>query len=374
MFAVKERKIYMPKIPYSKRPDGRYYKQIVIGFDTNGKRKTKTLYDKDWRKLDKKVKEFCVNAEHGVFIRDDITLEECVKLWLRTKQDIRPATMHGYKRVLKYLNPIHHILLKNLKLIHIQSIYESMRKISIIDSIWRLNSLLKSIFNYAIDNNFMTINLALKTTLPKRNPQKRRGLTEYEKSAIFDHFEDFSKFEQGLLMLLYYTGMRRNEILALQKKDIDFTKNCINVYKTLTIDEEYKTIVQYQTKTVAGTRTIPMVESLKDFLVSYTEKLKEEDFLFLSNCGHLIQSGVFAYHWTCILKKINQHMPEGKVTNITPHYFRHNFTTDLVYAGVPLKTVQAIMGHEDIQTTMNIYADVRYNNDDVIDKLSSYLG
>ena len=322
MFAVKERKIYMPKIPYSKRPYGRYYKQIVIGFDTSGKRKVKTLYDKDWRKLDKKVKEFCVNAEQGVFVRDDITLEECVNLWLRTKQDIRPATMHNYKRLLKYLNPIQHILLKNLKLMHIQTIYEEMRKIGIIDSIWSLNSLLKSIFNYAID----------------------------------------------------YTGMRRNEILALQKKDINFTNNCINVHKTLATDKECRTIVQYQTKTAAGTRTIPMVESLKDFLVSYTEKSEEEDFLFLSSAGHLIQSGVFAYHWRCILKKINKYMPEGEVTNITSHYFRHNFTTDLVYAGVPLKTVQAIMGHENIQTTMDIYADVRYDNSDVIHKLSSYLG
>ena len=47
-------------------------------------------------------------------------------------------------------------------------------------------------------------------------------------------------------------------------------------------------------------------------------------------------------------------MPEGKVTNITPRYFRHNFTTDLVYGRVSRKTVQAIMGHKNIQTTMNI--------------------
>ena len=69
----------MPKIPYSKRPDGRYYKQIVIGFDSKGKRKVKTLYDRDWRKLDKKVKEFYLNAEHGVFINEDITLGECAE-------------------------------------------------------------------------------------------------------------------------------------------------------------------------------------------------------------------------------------------------------------------------------------------------------
>lgn len=374
MFAVKEREIYMPKIPYSKRPDGRYYKQIVIGFDTNGKRKTKTLYDKDWRKLDKKVKEFCVSAEQGVFVRDDITLEECVNLWLRTKRDIKPTTLHAYQIALKHVEPIQHMLLKNLKLIHIQAIYERLYLKNTIDTIWVLNTLLKNIFTYAINNNFMTVNLAEKTTLPKKNPQKRRGLTENEKHAIFDHFESFSRFEQGYLMLLYYTGMRRNEILALQKKDIDFTKNYINVHKTLVMDKDYKTVVQMETKTAAGMREVPMIKVLKKFLIEYTENLSEDDFLFLSNRGNLIQPGVSAYKWKCILKKINQHMPEGEVTNITPHYFRHNFTTDLVYAGVPLKTVQAIMGHENIQTTMDIYADVRYDNNDVIHKLSSYLG
>ena len=64
---------------------------------------------------------------------------------------------------------------------------------------------------------------------------------------------------------------------------------------------------------------------------------------------------------------------EKKIVPITPHYFRHNFTTDLIYAGVPLKTVQTIMGHENIQTTMDIYTDVRYDNNEVIEKLDNYL-
>ena len=128
--------------------------------------------------------------------------------------------------------------------------------------------------------------VAEKTILTKKKTNKRRGLTDKEKQAVFDNFDKFSRFEQGLLMLLYYTGMRRNEILALQKKDIDLEK---------------------------------------------------------------------------------------KIVPITPHYFRHNFTTDLIYAGVPLKTVQTIMGHENIQTTMDIYTDVRYDNNKLIEKLDNYL-
>ena len=109
-------------------------------------------------------------------------------------------------------------------------------------------------------------------------------------------------------------------------------------------------------------------------LPGYVTEEMQQTSLENDDRGNLIQPGVSAYKWKCILKKINKYMPEGEVTNITPHYFRHNFTTDLVYAGVPLKTVQAIMGHENIQTTMDIYADVRYDNNDVIHKLSSYLG
>ena len=45
----------------------------------------------------------------------------------------------------------------------------------------------------------------------------------------------------------------------------------------------------------------------------------------------------------------------------------------LIYAGVPLKTVQTIMGHENIQTTMDIYTDVRYDNNEIIEKPDNYL-
>ena len=363
----------MPKIPYSKRPDGRYYKQIVIGFDSKGKRKVKTLYDRDWRKLDKKVKEFYLNAEHGVFINEDITLGECAELWLKTKNNIRVSTLKIYKGAIKYLKPIEHILLKNVKLLHIQSIYNDMYNNNVQESIHTLNRLLKNIYDYAINNNFVTVNLAKKTILPKRNCKKRRGLTDKEKQAVFDNFDKFSGFEQGLLMLLYYTGMRRNEILALQKKDIDLKKKIIHVCKTLVSGKNYKTVVQNQTKTPAEMRIIPITTQLEDFLRDYLKPLKDEDFLFLSNKGNLIQSSVFAYRWKKILSKINKYLPPNEPTNITPHYFRHNFTTDLIYAGVPLKTVQTIMGHENIQTTMDIYTDVRYDNDEVIEKLDNYL-
>lgn len=179
--------------------------------------------------------------------------------------------------------------------------------------------------------------------------------------------------EPKLLRTDLKSGMRRNEILALQKKDIDLKKKIIHVCKTLVSGKNYKTVVQNQTKTPAGMRIIPITTQLEDFLRDYLKPLKDEDFLFLSKNGNLIHSGLFDYIWKKILSKINKYLPPNEPTNITPHYFRHNFTTDLIYAGVPLKTVQTIMGHENIQTTMDIYTDVRYDNNEVIEKLDNYL-
>ena len=46
---------------------------------------------------------------------------------------------------------------------------------------------------------------------------------------------------------------------------------------------------------------------------------------------------------------------------ITPHILRHTYITNLVHAGVDPKTVQYLAGHENSETTMDIYAKAKYN-------------
>lgn len=69
--------------------------------------------------------------------------------------------------------------------------------------------------------------------------------------------------------------------------------------------------------------------------------------------------------WKSIQKQINLCIPNRSRLEITPHYLRHNYATELIYANVPLKTVQYLMGHKNIQMTMNIYADTRRDDESV---------
>ena len=173
--------------------------------------------------------------------------------------------------------------------------------------------------------------------------------------------------------IAYYTGLRRNEILALTKDDIDFLNNAISVNKTLVSDGHGHTIVQNHLKSKAGTRVVAMCERLKCILTEYLQTLNAPDGrLFITIHGNNISPTVFDYRWKSVLKKINTFMPKNQSTNISPHYLRHNWATDLIYAGVPLKSVQYMMGHEKIDMTLSIYADTRIDNAGTVKTMNDF--
>ena len=105
--------------------------------------------------------------------------------------------------------------------------------------------------------------------------------------------------------------------------------------------------------------------------MEYVPNLTDNRLFVLKN-GNNISHATFDYRWKGILKKINMFMPENQSTNITPHYLRHNWATDLIYAGVPLKSVQYMMGHENIDMTLSIYTDVRIDNNGVIKTMNDF--
>ena len=152
----------LPKIPYSKRKDGRYYKQIVIGVDENGKKKVKTLYDRDWRALDKKVREFTISLEQGRYVYSSITLGECVDMWMQGKNDVCEGTQRTYRAMQHQLQPIAYIKIDKIKPAQIEHLYADLYAKGVIASIKNLSGFLKRIYRFAISNQFASVNAAQK--------------------------------------------------------------------------------------------------------------------------------------------------------------------------------------------------------------------
>ena len=148
-----------------------------------------------------------------------------------------------------------------------------------------------------------------------------------------------------VLMFLYYTGIRLNEVVNLRWDDIDFQRDVIHL-KTAKGEKE---------------RIIFLHEKLKRFIEYFN--IKKEGFVFLSNLGSKYDKRTIQ----AIVGNAAKKAGIGKRT--TPHILRHSFATHLLEAGADIRHIQKLLGHSNLQTTQ-IYTHVA-NKD--IKKLADLL-
>ena len=203
-------------------------------------------------------------------------------------------------------------------------------------------SILNMIFSYAILNGYTDNNPTQVITLPSKLPKKARKLpTDEELAIVNSNYEGFAFLPYFLLN----TGLRRSEALALDYSDIDFENKTITVNKHLLHDGNTP-IVEHQTKTEAGKRTVILLDRVADKLPR-----TKKGHIFANLDGSYLTKCQYAKRWAKWQK-------ENNIT-VTAHQLRHGFATMLYEAGIDLKDAQDLMGHSDIKTTQTIYTHIR---------------
>lgn len=216
--------------------------------------------------------------------------------------------------------------------------------------------------------------------------EKKRALT-YDEQQVFIKFLEKNKLYKlwlPIFSIMLETGMRVGEIIGLRWEDVDFDKRIISINHTLVYYNHTKNGYYYNIhtpKTKAGIRTIPMTENVIELLYKEKEyqKLMEiicqmtidgyTDFIFLNRYEKVHNQATLNKALRRIMRDCNQEImaKEGNKKDITLlprfscHILRHTFTTRLCEAGVNVKVIQDILGHADISTTLNIYADATRN-------------
>lgn len=209
----------------------------------------------------------------------------------------------------------------------------------------------------------------------------RRALTEEETTAVLRLIEERREGWE-LLALLYYTGARRGEVLALTWADLDFDARQIDVNK----DVDYIMGKLGEVKTPTSMRKIPMPEELAALLLPV--RGEPSAYVVKSPRGPgFMGTATYTRRWKQIQmdllevapsiesKEIN-HPPKGMGHRsdledavpifgsvLTAHYFRHNYCSILYDAGVDVLTAQKVLGHSDPTTTMRIYAHLSKNRE-----------
>lgn len=204
----------------------------------------------------------------------------------------------------------------------------------------KIHSVLSAIFHFAIKNEYT-----------KENPASIAGNVDIETEDIMNYWtlEEFKEFIKhvddsmyyALFMTLYYSGLRKGELLALTWGDIDFSENIINVDKT-----EYNRIVTTP-KTKSSIRKIRMPK----FVMSLLNKLKGQAKMSYRVFGEFHDS----ISTTTLDRKYAEYIEMSGVNRIRIHDFRHSHASYLINKGYIISMIASRLGHGDVATTLNTY-------------------
>ncbi|MCL2198157.1 MAG: site-specific integrase [Defluviitaleaceae bacterium] len=348
-----------------KRADGRYQLSIMVGYNENGSPKRKLVYGKTQKEVTEKATDVRMKRSMGLAIDSAITIGEWATTWFDTyKSGVEYKTREMYSIIIKnyIVATIGSVKLKDVKTAHLQKIVNENSEKSWIVKKFKIT--VTQIFEQAINNDILFKNPAKGLVLPvTKTKHIKRALTECEQDKILSLSLDIKT--KCYVLLLLFTGMRKSEALAITKNDINFDNMTISVNKNLVFMVN-KSIVKDTTKTEAGIRTIPILEPLKETLLTYTKSCKSE-FLFTTTKGDTFTDTAYRRMWAKFEKAIG-------TRELTAHIFRHNFATILYNAGIDIKTAQNILGHKSILVTMDIYTHLDKNKKiEATEKLNSFL-
>ena len=166
---------------------------------------------------------------------------------------------------------------------------------------------------------------------PKTRKKLPNILSQEEVSCLINASSNL--FERTLLMVLYGTGMRRSEVARLKIADIDSQRMIIHVVD----GKGHKD------------RDLPLSPTLLENLRVYWRWLKPRDYLFPSRKHRDAEQPISDK--TVWLACTEAARKAGLRKSASPHLVRHAWATHLLEAGTDLRTIQLLLGHEDLEVT-----------------------
>ena len=348
----------------SQRKDGRYEARF-----TNHAGKRESVYGKTPAKVRQALLEARIaDDKKSHIIKNDITMNEWFDMWLEVyKKSCRNTTISHYK---DWYNHVRYSL--GDKQVNEITPYQLQIEINNLKSNHcrkKVKYTLTNMFKYAQQDGIVTSNPAtnLKTKIDHEFKKDIEVLDDEQIFLLLDYAKlCYATWFYPLVNVALFTGARIGEIFALTWGDIDFNKKKVHITKTMVYVNDgngYKREV-HPTKTGNGSRTVPLMKELIDILTEWKDECEifgdvTDDTLLFTSHGNPLSEHNVSYYLNKIEKEINSKYPEVRFPHVTPHMFRHTFATKCVNSGMRPKTLQTILGHSDINITLNLYCHVK---------------
>lgn len=221
-----------------------------------------------------------------------------------------------------------------------------------------INNQMSAIMNYAVRYYNLKENPCRKAgCIGKYHAKEMQFWTAEEFHCFLDKISNKPQSRAGFL-ILYYTGIRIGELLALEYGDIDF-ENC-----TLTVSKSYQRLngsdVITPPKTPKSNRIISIPEFLRDEIQQYSQRIY----------GLHKHDRLFPYTKRMFEHEMVRGTKDGQVKRIRLHDLRHSHASLLIELGFSPLAIADRLGHENVETTLNTYSHLfPHKRDEVADKL-----
>ena len=369
--------------------DGRY---MFTYTDPLGRRKY--IYANDLATLREKEKKLIRDQLDGldIYTAARATINEVFDRYISTKYNLRETTKSNYTYMYdRFVRPTFGMKrLADVKYSDVMQYYlyllqkEGLSP-STLDTI---HGLLHPTFDMAVRDDIIRKNPSddvmkrMKRDIGK-NKGVRHALTIEQQRAFMDYIANHPVYFHWwpLFTVLLGTGCRIGEALGLRWDDLDFNLRLISVNHSLVYyaagqDRKFEIRIS-EPKTDAGVRTIPMLDMVYDAFMMEKETQEEEGgniseidgmtgFVFCNRFGMVhnpqsvnraIKRISHSYNVEEALNAKKEKRDPIILPDFSCHHLRHTFCTRLCENETNLKVIQSIMGHRNIETTMDVYAE-----------------
>ena len=321
------------------------------------------------------------------------SLNQCFDRYIESKCELRESTRSNYIYMYdKHIrNGLGNRMMSDFKYSTILTFYKELifKKGFQPNSMETIHTVLHPIFTSAVRDGLIRSNPAtgamkeIKNLKEWRDKPKRQSLTKAQQQAFMDYVANNKTYKKWVnaFTVLFWTGMRVGEFAGLTWDDCDFKKGVISVNHTLLYrptKNGASEFVIHQPKTKSGIRTIPMLEPVRNALLSEKERQEENgtagmvvdgfsNWSFTNRYGMVMRPSSINRAIDRIVEEYNKEetaraKQEDRDPELLPefsaHTMRHTFCTRMCEVEPRVKIIQTIMGHSDISTTMDIYNTV----------------
>ena len=360
--------------------------------DPLGRRKF--IYANDLTQLREKEEKLLKDQLDGldIYVAGKATLNETFDRYISTKYNLRESTRSSYLYTYDHyvretfgLKRIAEIKYSDVLQFYYHLLNQQGISLGTLDSV---HCLLHPTFQLAVRDEIIRKNptdgvMKEISRESGKNRGVRHALTIEQQRCFMEYIANHPIYYHWwpMFTILLGTGCRIGEALGLRWQDLDFENRVISINHSLVYypaNGSNKCVLRVSLpKTDAGIRTIPMLDIVKDAFEMLYEEQKENGFneteidgmtgfIFCNRFGsvpnpqtvnHTIKRIANNYNADEVVRARKEHRDPIILPNFSCHHLRHTFCTRLCENETNLKVIQSIMGHKNIETTLDIYAE-----------------